>query len=385
MEPAAPTGRGWRQLIGIATGAGVICIGAGIASASDGGGVGTPAAPALSDVVCVERCAGLRTAAAGSRIELTGRNLSGAEKVAFASAGEERISVAPDAATETRVEARVPEGARSGSVRVSAYGIQAETPPGRELEIVAASEIPESGEFQLTAASATPRETYYDGARRPTVSYVFAGGQATDVRIEVVSRETKETVGRFVAAAAEPNDRNVATWDGRGADGKPAPNGEYKFRIGPASGGTARATRESAFGYHPYRFPLDGRHSYGDGFGAGRDHEGQDVFARCGAPIHAARGGRVQVNDVHPAAGNYLVIDGKGTQLDFMYAHLVRPSPLSEGARVRTGQVIANVGQSGNASGCHLHFELWSAPGWYEGGHALPSVGRLLKTWDSWS
>jgi hypothetical protein len=33
----------------------------------------------------------------------------------------------------------------------------------------------------------------------------------------------------------------------------------------------------------------------------------------------------------------------------------------------------------------HLHFELWSKPGWYEGGHAMRTVTRHLKKWDRWS
>ena len=60
-------------------------------------------------------------------------------------------------------------------------------------------------------------------------------------------------------------------------------------------------------------------------------------------------------------------------------------SPFKEGDRVYTGQQIGTVGESGNASGCHLHFEIWSAPGWYEGGEFLRSVTKELKKWDSWS
>ena len=145
------------------------------------------------------------------------------------------------------------------------------------------------------------------------------------------------------------------------------------------------ATADSRFGFYKYRFPIAAKHSYGDGFGANRGHQGQDVFAKCGTTLRAARGGRVQWNKNHAAAGNYLVIDGKGTQSDFMYAHMLAPSPLREGERVHTGQRIGQVGDSGNASGCHLHFEAWSGPGWYEGGQALSSVRRLLKTWDAWS
>jgi murein DD-endopeptidase MepM/ murein hydrolase activator NlpD len=98
----------------------------------------------------------------------------------------------------------------------------------------------------------------------------------------------------------------------------------------------------------------------------------------------AARGGRVKVKGHHSAAGNYLVIDGAGTGLDYAYMHLAEPSPFRAGDRIYTGQRIGSVGETGNAQGCHLHFELWAAPGWYDGGRPFDPLPSL-QTWDSWS
>jgi murein DD-endopeptidase MepM/ murein hydrolase activator NlpD len=239
--------------------------------------------------------------------------------------------------------------------------------------------------FKLDEAKAAPHKTYFDGRRAPKVSYTFEGDAPTDVVVEVIDRATKTVIDSWTAAAAQPGVANAAYWDGRTATGAVAKGGEYKFRIG-AAGAKAEATADSRFQFHGYKFPIRyRRHTYGDGYGAGRNHMGQDVFAPCGSKLVAARGGKVQWNRSQSAAGNYLVIDGKGTEKDFFYAHLKKRSPLQEGDRVKTGQPIGLVGQSGNASGCHLHMEIWSAPGWYEGGEALPSVTRSLKKWDKWS
>jgi murein DD-endopeptidase MepM/ murein hydrolase activator NlpD len=205
------------------------------------------------------------------------------------------------------------------------------------------------------------------------------------VRVDVVSKQTRAVVATLVDPGAQPNAQNTVTWNGVTADGTLAPDGQYRFRVGNAAGGTTETTASARFGFYSHRFPIIGRHSYGDGFGAGRNHQGQDVFAGCGRKVVAARGGTVQFNKTHAAAGNYVVIDGKATGTDYMYAHLRERSPLRAGSRVRTGQVIGRVGDTGNASGCHLHLEVWSAPGWYEGGRALSSVRALLKAWDSWS
>lgn len=134
-------------------------------------------------------------------------------------------------------------------------------------------------------------------------------------------------------------------------------------------------------------FPVRGPHDYGESgarFGSGRggrDHQGQDIFARCGTPLVAARGGRVQFREYHPAGGHYIVIDGARTGADYAYMHMRSRSPFRVGDRVRTGQRIGSVGDSGNASGCHLHFEIWTAPGWYEGGRPI-DPWRPLRLWD---
>ena len=104
----------------------------------------------------------------------------------------------------------------------------------------------------------------------------------------------------------------------------------------------------------------------------------------CGTKLVAARGGTVQYAGYQGAAGNYIVIDQKGSAEDNMYAHLIAPSPLKTGDRVATGQLIGNVGQTGDATACHLHFEVWSAPGWYEGGQPYDPL-PLLKAWDKYS
>ena len=98
----------------------------------------------------------------------------------------------------------MPEGAVSGTVKVNAYGSEAETPRDEPLKIVAKDQIPAAGEFKLTSAEATPRKTYYDGVAAPTLTYLFQGGAATDVRIEVIDRDTREVVRTWVDEGAQP-------------------------------------------------------------------------------------------------------------------------------------------------------------------------------------
>jgi murein DD-endopeptidase MepM/ murein hydrolase activator NlpD len=126
-------------------------------------------------------------------------------------------------------------------------------------------------------------------------------------------------------------------------------------------------------------FPVRGPHSYWDGFGAGRGHEGVDVGAACGTRMVSAETGRVQMRSYHSAAGNYVVIDTKGSPDDLAYMHLTAPSLVKPGQRVSAGQLIGYVGETGNAQGCHLHFEYWSGD-YYGGGRPVdpePFLRRL--------
>jgi murein DD-endopeptidase MepM/ murein hydrolase activator NlpD len=131
-------------------------------------------------------------------------------------------------------------------------------------------------------------------------------------------------------------------------------------------------------------FPVQGPHTYGDGFGAprsGHTHQGQDVLAACGTPLVSVMTGTVQYAGYQSAAGNYIVIDNNGTLDDFVYMHLATPAYLTTGGAVSAGQQIGVVGQTGYATGCHLHFEYWQGD-WYGGGHPIDPL-PFLEAWDA--
>lgn len=379
---AIPDRRAKRQLTATAIAIAGLCVATASATAG-GGGIDVPSPPRVSDVVCIETCAGVRKATEGSRIELSGRNLAAVEQVSFKAAAGPRVTASPSAISERSVTARVPEDAATGAVRVrDGYGNVAASPV--DLRIVRPNQIPEAGTFALRAVRAKPRRAFFGAARSPSVRYTFSGDGATDIRIDVISRADGGLVSSFVARARQPYTANTASWDGLIDGGRPAPDGAYRFRVGPVSGTGDATTKDARFSLYGHKFPVRARHSYGDGFGAGRRHQGQDVFARCGTRLVAARAGRVSYRGYHSAAGHYVVVDGKRTNLDYMYAHLQRRAPVRAGQRVSTGQRIGAVGDTGNASGCHLHFEIWRGA-WHQGGTALPAVTRMLRAWDSWS
>jgi murein DD-endopeptidase MepM/ murein hydrolase activator NlpD len=134
-------------------------------------------------------------------------------------------------------------------------------------------------------------------------------------------------------------------------------------------------------------FPVRGPHTYGDGFGvqrSGHTHQGQDILAACGTPLVSVMNATVQyVGYQAGGAGNYIVLDNNGIVDDFVYMHLATPAYVKTGAPVAAAQQIGTVGQTGDATGCHLHFEYWQGD-WFGGGHPIDPL-PYLKAWDTGS
>ncbi len=88
-----------------------------------------------------------------------------------------------------------------------------------------------------------------------------------------------------------------------------------------------------------------------------RPHRGVDYAARSGTPIKAAGDGKIIHRGRKGGYGNTVIIQ-HGGNITTLYAHMSKYARGQRvGSRVRQGQVIGYVGQSGLASGPHLHYE----------------------------
>jgi murein DD-endopeptidase MepM/ murein hydrolase activator NlpD len=112
----------------------------------------------------------------------------------------------------------------------------------------------------------------------------------------------------------------------------------------------------------PTAWPCDGRITSGYGFrihpitGEGLVHEGLDIAAPPGAPVLAPADGIVEKCDRTVQYGNLIVIR-HGDGVETRYGHL-RKILVSEGQAVKRNDLIGLVGQTGLATGPHLHFEV---------------------------
>lgn len=110
-----------------------------------------------------------------------------------------------------------------------------------------------------------------------------------------------------------------------------------------------QAVLTSAFG--PRVHPVTGQQS--------SFHKGVDLAAEQGSPVYALADSTVRTAAHSDSYGNYLILQHTDGVCS-LYAHcqqlLVR-----EGERIQAGQTIATVGDTGTATGFHLHLELWYA------------------------
>ncbi len=86
-------------------------------------------------------------------------------------------------------------------------------------------------------------------------------------------------------------------------------------------------------------------------------HRGVDLAVPEGTEVRAMTGGRVRFAGAMRGYGEVVRVDHSGGVMT-VYAHLSRIH-VRTGDRVRGGEVLGLSGQSGDASGPHLHFEVW--------------------------
>jgi len=377
-------------------------------SGGSGGGGVYIATPKVSKVTCLRNCASKRRPRGGSVVKVVGTEFAGVNELTYlgshGSGDDLTVKVRPG--SNTRLNARVPIGAVTGPISLATAAGGRSAPsrpvlilpplppePNAELSPVPGPRV--SGAPQLETGTSRTK-AFVDARPGVTFSFRLSGASAMSLRVELVSAADGTVVKTWTPQDVPPDEVQSISWNGRLGRAAAKP-GRYSFRLTAASadGSEARSSRtgdveRDAFDLYDNIFPVRGRHDYGGAgarFGAGRAghiHQGQDVMAPCGTRMVAARGGRVKFKQYHSAAGNYLVIDGDGTEIDYVYMHLDQPSPFREGDRVYTGQTIGAVGDTGNARGCHLHFELWDEPGWYDGGDPFDPLPSL-QAWDSWS
>jgi len=123
------------------------------------------------------------------------------------------------------------------------------------------------------------------------------------------------------------------------------------------------AKEQNTYRATPQGWPVEGKFSSSFGMrihpqtGLRQFHTGVDLSAPNGTPVHATADGVVSFADWSKGNGKIVVLE-HGHGFTTVYAHNSRID-VKAGQTVKRGQVIAATGATGNATGPHVHYEVW--------------------------
>jgi len=301
--------------------------------------------------------------AAENKVESTRTVISSIAATAYEGSGLTTINVLMNPGSPTDVLTRLSlldQMQKSQSAALDGYVTARAQAKDAYNETVAARGTAERAR-QAAAAALTKSQTAKAAALAATesVAQLIA---ATKTAVAVAQQNKAATLAAFNELEAENAavTRQLAAQaakDAAAARGKPAPSSHS----GPVTGTS---------GY--FRMPVHGWES--SPFGMRFDpfykrwqlHAGVDIAAGGGTPIHAAGSGRVIRAGWAGGYGNYTCIDDgmyngpgayHGKDVATCYGHQSKIL-VHVGERVSTGQTIGRVGETGAATGYHLHFEV---------------------------
>lgn len=179
--------------------------------------------------------------------------------------------------------------------------------------------------------------------RTAEIEQGFEEGERERQRLAAIEAERQRQAAAAAAAARPPSGGNVGTPTPSGANGtyfSPSPQGWYRPAPGPKTSdyGPRRIICNSAGCSNPF-------------------HAGVDLGDPCGRPLKASFDGVVTFVGNAGGFGNRVIMQSGNVEI--IYGHIQSGSfQVSTGQSVSAGQIVANVGNTGVGTGCHLDVKI---------------------------
>lgn len=233
-----------------------------------------------------------------------------------------------------------------------------------------------SGPAGIAGLRATLSRPYGEHPAGSRITVAYASARASDEPPPTTS--TSSTATSTTTEAPRPRRRASPRPSPQSSPAEPPAAPERPATPRRREAPELRALRTS----RGYAFPVHRDFTYSDDWGAPRrytaTHEGNDIYARAGTPVLAVTSGTLYRVGTRKVPGNRLWLRSSRGDT-FFYAHLSAfAESARNGARVRAGDVLGFVGDTGDAERTppHLHFEVHPQAG------AAVNPYPFLRAWD---